>query len=157
MGVPLSVIDYNAPGANSPQFTRKNQLLAAVSDNLSVYPSGKAARADFTSGTDVKAPSCFAADLNGAGKTELDAQFGAGTKVGTVTVTRTPASDFAPHAANLTMFFPLTTQGTTVNVEIIEVDVVSGNEEQTVSLTAVESTFPTSLERHLTTVAAGRI
>ena len=90
------------------------------------------------------------------GKAEFDAQIG-GTGVGNVTVTRTPASDYAPHSTNVTMFLPITTKGVTINVELVLVDYVKGREEQTVALSAFQSTFPTALARHLTTVADGRI
>jgi hypothetical protein len=154
IGVPASVITYNAPSVSSPDFDSKNQLLN-VDDSVQVYRSSKAAQADFASLANAKTPSCMTADLNGPGRAEFDAQIGGG--VGNVTVTRTPASDFAPHSTNFTMFLPVTTEGVTINVELILVDYVKGREEQTVVLSAFQSTFPTSLARHLTTVADGRI
>jgi hypothetical protein len=154
IGVPASVIAYNAPSVSSPDFDSKNQLLD-VDDSVQVYRSSKAAQADFASLANAKTPSCMTADLNGPGRAEFDAQVGGG--VGNVTVTRTPASDFAPHSTNFTMFLPVTTEGVTINVELILVDYVKGREEQTVVLSAFQSTFPTSLGRHLTTVADGRI
>jgi hypothetical protein len=153
IGVPASVITYNAPSVSSPDFSSKDQLLS-VDDSVQVYRSSKAAQADFSSLANAKTPSCMTADLNGPGKAEFDAQTGGGA--GNVTVTRTPASDFAPHSTNFTMFFPVRTEGVTVNVELILVDYVKGKEEQTVVLSAFQSTFPTSLARHLTTVADGR-
>jgi len=154
IGVPASLITYNAPSVSSPNFTSKDQLLL-VGDSVQVYRSAKAAQADFSSLANAKTPSCMTADLNGPGKAEFDAQIGGG--VGNITVTRTPASDFAPHSTNFTMFLPVRAEGVTVNVELILVDYVKGREEQTVVLSAFQSTFPTSLARHLTTVADGRI
>jgi hypothetical protein len=156
IGVPTSVITYNAPSVSSPDFNSKDQLLS-VGDSVQVYQSSKAAQADFSSLANAKTPSCMTADLNGPGKAEFDAQIGGGTGVGNVTVTRTPASDYAPHSTNFTMFLPITTKGVTINVELILVDYVKGREEQTVALSAFQSTFPTSLARHLTTVAYRRI
>jgi len=149
-----SKASYNAPSVSSPDFTSKDQLLL-VGDSVQVYRSAKAAQADFSSLANAKTPSCMTADLNGPGKAEFDAQIGGG--VGNITVTRTPASDFAPHSTNFTMFLPVRAEGVTVNVELILVDYVKGREEQTVVLSAFQSTFPTSLARHLTTVADGRI
>jgi hypothetical protein len=154
IGVPTSVITYNAPSVSSPDFSSKNQLLS-VGDSVQVYRSSKAAQVDFSSYANAKTPSCMTADLNGPGRAEFDAQMGGG--VGTVTVTRTPASDYAPHSTNFTMFLPVTTEGVTVNVELTVVDYVKGRQEQTVVLSAFQSTFPTSLARHLTMVADGRI
>jgi hypothetical protein len=154
IGVPASVITYNAPSVSSADFASKDQLLS-VGDSVQVYRSSKAAQADFSSLANAKTPSCMTADLNGPGKAEFDAQIGGGA--GNVTVTRTPASDYASHSTNFTMFFPIRTEGVTVNVELILVDYVKGREEQTVVLSAFQSTFPTALARHLTTVADGRI
>jgi hypothetical protein len=154
IGVPASVITYNPPSVGSPDFTSKDQLLL-VGDSVQVYRSSKAAQADFSSLANAKTPSCMTADLNGPGKAEFDAQMGGG--VGNVTVTRTPASDYAPHSTNFTMFLPVTIKGVTVNAELIVVDYVKGREEQTVVFSAFQSTFPTSLARHLTMVADGRI
>lgn len=156
LGVPTSVITSNPPTANSPEFNSKNQLLS-VDDSVSIYSSPNAARADFASLANVRTPSCLTTVLNGTAKAALEKGFGSGAKVGAITVTRTPAADYAPHSANFTMFFPVTEQGTTVNVELSLVDFVKGKKEQTVTFIAVQSTFPTAMALHLTTVAAGRI
>jgi hypothetical protein len=156
IGVPTRIITYNAPSVYSPEFDSKNQLLSAQ-DSVQVYSSSRAAQADFNSLANAKTPACMTSDLNGPGKSQFDQQIGGGTGVGSITVTRTPESDYAPHTTNFTMYFPVTTKGTTVNIEIILVDFVKGREEQTVSLFAAQSIFPTSLARHLTTVADGRI
>jgi len=52
---------------------------------------------------------------------------------------------------------PITTHGVTLNFELTVVDYVKGKNEQTVIFTAVQSQFPTSLARHLTAVAVGRL
>jgi hypothetical protein len=156
IGVPTNIITYNAPSVSSPNFDSKDQLLS-VSDSVQIYPSSKAAQADFSSLANAKTPSCMTSILNGPGKAEFDAQIGSGISVGDVTVTRTPESDYAPHTTNFTMYFPVTTKGVTVNVELALVDYIKGREEQSVVLSAFQSTFPTSLARHLTTVADGRI
>jgi hypothetical protein len=156
IGAPTSVITYNAPSVSSPDFDSKDQLLS-VGDSVQVYPSSKAAQADFSSLANAKTPSCMTSVLNGPGKTEFDAQIGGGTGVGNVTVTRTPESDYASHTTNFTMYFPVTTKGVTVNIELALVDYVKGREEQSVVLSAFQSNFPTSLARQLTTVADGRI
>ena len=156
IGVPVSVINYNAPSSNSPDFASKNHLLT-VNDSVSVFSSVKRARVDFASGTNAKAPSCLAADLNGAGRAAFVSEFGANATVGNMTVSRLPAADFAPGAANLTIFFPVTTQGTTLNVQISEVVILHGREEQNVTFTSIQSNFPIPLERHLTALAARRL
>jgi len=156
IGVPTSVITSNPPSVLSPEFDSKNQLLSAQ-DSVQVYRSTKAAQTDFASLANPKTPRCMTTDLNGTGKAAFESQIGPGAVVGNVVVTRTPTSDYASHTTDVTMFFPLITQGTTANLELTLVDFVRGKEEQTVMLIAGESTFPISLARHLTTVADGRI
>jgi hypothetical protein len=156
LGVPASQVNDNPPTVYSPDFNSKNQL-ETVDDNVSVFSSDKAARSDFATATNPKAPSCMSATFNGAAKSGLDASFPAGSTVGNITVTRTPSSDYAPHSANVTLFFPVTVKGVTLNVEITEVGYLKGDEEQTLTLTSIETPFPTALAKRLTTVAANRL
>ena len=155
-GVPTSVITNNPPTANSPDFDSKSQL-QTVGDSVSIYPSAKAARTDFASLADPKTPSCLTQVLNGSARGALEAQFGAGTSIGSILVSRSPATDFAPGSANFTAFMPITSHGITLNLELTVVDYVKGREEQTVVLTSVQSPFSTSLARHVTTVALGKL
>jgi hypothetical protein len=124
---------------------------------VQVYSSPKAAEVDFSSLANAKTPGCMTSVLNGPRKAAFDEQIGGGVGVGDVTVTRTPESDYAPHTTNFTMYFPVTTKGVTINVELVLVDYVKGQEEQSVVLSAFQSTFPTALAKRLTTVADGRI
>ena len=80
-----------------------------------------------------------------------------GAVVGTIDVTRTPAAYYAPHTSNVTFYFPVTTQGETLNIESTEVTFVRGRVEQDVTLVSVQTPFPTALARRLTTVADGRL
>jgi Protein of unknown function (DUF2510) len=156
IGVPTSVITDNPPGASSPDFNSKNEQLM-VDDNVSIYPSARAAQADFSSLANAKTPSCLTAALNGPAKSALETGFGPGTSIGTVTVTRTPAADYARDSANFTMFVPISGNGSTLNLEITVVDFVRGRDEQTVTLSSVDTQFPISLARRLTTIAVDRL
>jgi len=156
LGVPTSIITANAPTANSPEFVSNDQL-RTVTDSVSIYPSARSARADFASLANTKTPSCLTQVLNGPARGALASGFGAGSTLGTILVSRSPAADFAPGAANFTAFMPITTHGVTLNFELTVVDYVKGKNEQTVIFTAVQSQFPTSLARHLTAVAVGRL
>ncbi len=156
IGVPTSVITYNAPSVSSPEFDSKNQQLS-VQDSVQVYPSARAAQADFASLANAKTPECMTSDLNGPGKAEFDTQIGGGLTVGSVVVAKTPVSDYGSGTTDFTMYFPVTQKGVTINVELTLVDYVKGKEEQTVMLSAYQENFPTSLARHLTTVADGRL
>jgi len=156
LGVPIGVINDVPPTAYSPEFASKNSL-ESVDDNVSVYPSAQAARTDFAAFAGSKAPACLSANLNGPSKTGLESSFGAGVSIGTIDVTRTPAADYAPHTTNITIFFPVTTNGATHNVESTEIVFVKGSEEQTVTTYSFQPPFPTSLARQLTKVADARI
>ena len=57
----------------------------------------------------------------------------------------------------MTIFFPVTMKGTTLNVELIICDFVKANREQTVQFIGIQSPLPASLSKHLSTVADGRI
>jgi hypothetical protein len=156
LGVPVSVIEESPPTAYSRQFTSSDQQLS-VADNVSIYPSAEAARADFDIFTNPKSPVCLTSHYNGPGRAQLASETGAGKGLGTVDVSREPASDFAEHTANYVLFFPITTSEMTINVQTVVVDYIKGDEEQTVGLTSFDTTFPTSVSRHLTAVAAGRL
>lgn len=156
LGVPTSTITDEPPTVYSPEFVSPDDVLT-VNDNVSVYPSAKGARADFASLANAKTPSCLTQVLNGSARSALASGFGSGTSVGSILVSRSPATDFAPRSANFTAFMPVTTHGVTVNFELTIVDYVQGREEQTVSFTSLQSPFPASLSRHLTSVAVGRL
>ena len=157
LGVPLSVVTDNPPTAYSPDFASKNDL-QSVDDSIEVFPSAKAARADLATASSPKAPVCFNTNFNSAAaKSQLRSAFGAGSSIGAVDVTRTPASDYGPHTVNVTIYVPVTTHGVTLNIETAEVGFVKGNEEQMVTLTGVQTPFPTALAKRLTTLADGRL
>jgi len=156
IGIPASTVNDNPPTVYSPTFSSKNSV-ESVQDNVSVYASAKAARADYESIANSKTPACLTTVLNGAAKKALQSGFGSGGTIGNVLVSRTPAGDYAPHTANFTAFIPFTSKGETLNLELTVVDYVKGTYEQTVTLTSIEDPFPTSLARHVTGVADGRI
>jgi hypothetical protein len=156
LGVPTSVVTSNPPTAYSRTFTSKNGV-ESVFDDVAVYSSARAARVDYDSGTDPKAPACLTANFNGPGRAQIASSFGPGAVVGNIAVTRVPASDFAPHNANIAIFLPVTSQEETLNVELVEAVYVKGREEQTVTLSTIVPPFPSSLSRHLTAVADGRL
>jgi hypothetical protein len=156
LGIPTSIITNNPPTANSPEFDSKNQL-ESVNDSVAVYPSAQAARTDHASLANTKTPSCLTRVLNGPARNALASQFGSGATLGNILVSRSPAAEFAPGSANFTAFMPITTHGVTLNFELTFVDYVKSRYEQTVVLTSVQTPFPATLARHLTTVAFGRL
>ena len=156
LGVPTSIVTDDPPTANSREFDSKNQL-QSVDDSVAVYPSAKAAEADHASLANTKAPSCLTQVLNGSARNALASQFGSEATLGTILVSRSPASEFATGSANFTAFMPITTHGVTLNFELTVVDYVKSRYEQTVVLTSIQTPFPATLARHLTTVALARL
>jgi len=156
LGVPLSVINDNPPAVSSRTFNSK-QDLQTVEDQIQVFPTAKAAQADLAVAANRKAPKCFTTAFNSpASRSQLESSFGSNAALGTLVVTRTPVSDYGPHTVNITIYFPVTTNGVAINIEIAEVGFVKGNEEQLLTLTSVQSPFPVSLSRHLTALADER-
>jgi hypothetical protein len=156
LGVPLSVVKVDTPSVNSPEFDSHDHL-ETVDDSISLFPSAKAAMADFESGANPKAPGCLAADFNGPARAGLAKSFGAGATVGHIAVTRSPASDFASHSTNYTLFFPVTIGEVTLNIETTGVAFVKGSEEQDVTFISVQNPFSIPLARRLTKIADGRL
>ncbi len=156
LGVPTSFVTANPPTANSPAFNSKNGL-ELVSDSVSVYPSAHAAKESHNVLVSAKAPACLTADFNGPAKSLVQKAFGEGGTVGNLLVTRTQSANYAAHTANYTMFFPITIHETPINVEVITVDYVQGNEEQTVTMIDFGGNFPVASSRQLTKVADSRI
>ena len=156
LGVPTRSVSYTAPSVNSPEFDSKDNA-QSVNDSVSTYPSSKAARIDFAFYRSPKTPSCFTTYLNGPGRGLFTSGAPAGSSVGSILVSRAPASDFAPHTANLIVFIPEVIKGTTINLQLTLVDYVKGQEEQTVSLTSADSPFSASLSRHLTDLAVASL
>jgi hypothetical protein len=156
LGLPLSEVDDNPPSVSSPEFDSRDHL-ESVDDMVEVFPSAKAARADFESLASPKAPGCLAANFNGPSRSQIATSFGPTAKVGSIAVVRTPSADYAPHELNYTLFFPITTKGITLNFEITQVAYVKGADEQDITLLTAQAPFPTSLSRRVTKVAAGRL
>ena len=155
--VPTGVIADNPPTANSPEFQSQSKLLI-VNDSVSVYRSTKAAKADFSAAGNAKTPACLTSVLNGPAKAALSTEVGgSGATIGTIQVTKAPASDFAPHSASVTAYLPVTVMEHTLNVQLTLVDYVKGTEDQTVTLVSIQQSFPKSLAHHLTTVASDRL
>lgn len=155
LGVPTSVVNDNPPSANSPEFDSADHSMT-VTDSIAVSPSTASAKADYNSLANAKAPGCLTTVLNGVTKASLASEFGSGASIGTIEVTRSPRSEFAGHGANFTAFLPVTVQEQTLNVQLTIIDYLKGYENETVTFTSVQSPFPTSLAKHLTTVAVSR-
>jgi hypothetical protein len=77
--------------------------------------------------------------------------------IGTITVAAANRNLLIPHAAGVTISFPETVRGVTLNLQIIEISLTRGKTSSQLSLTSLTAGFSPSLARHLETVASGRI
>jgi hypothetical protein len=80
-----------------------------------------------------------------------------GATVGTITVTRAKAANYASGATALTMTIPITDQGLAISAKLTEVFLVKGNLGQDVTFNSYGTTFPAALSKHLTSVAKSRL
>jgi hypothetical protein len=156
LGMPANVVTANPPTVYSPEFTSKNQELF-VDDSVQIDPSVNFAKLDYESIAEAKSPGCVASLFNGPAKVSLAKGFGHGATIGTFVASRTPSSYFGPHVADVTLYFPVTFSGTTLNLEMTLTDYIKGRLEQSMLLFAIESNFPSSLSKHLTTVGDQRL
>ena len=156
LGLPASVITANPPAVYSPEFSTKNQELF-VDDSVQIDPSAKFAKQDYESLAEAKSPSCWASEFNGPAKASLSKGFGRGATIGTFVASRSPSSYFGPHVADVTLYVPMTVSGVTLNLEMTLADYIKGRLEQGMIFFAIESNFPSSLSKHLTTVGDQRL
>ncbi len=157
LGVPLKEIDDTPPTVSSKAFNSKEDL-ETVQDSIEVFPTATAAQADLAVASNRKAPKCFTEAFNSVdARSQLASAFGGNAAIGKLEVTRTPTSDYAPHTVNITIYFPVTSNGVAINLEIVEVGFVKGNEEQQIVLTSVQGPISPSLSRRLTSLAEARL
>jgi hypothetical protein len=156
LGAPESVVNSKPAKVYSPAFKLKSSQLSAQND-VSIYPTAKAAQADVDLAANPKTPACFSTLLNGPLKAQLLGGLSPGESVGTILVSRSTGVGDAPGGANLIAFIPLTVGSTTANLQLSVVVYAKGTLEQTIILTSVQAPFPSALSKHLTTVAKARL
>lgn len=151
IGVPAALITSNPPEEDSPYYQNKSGSLE-VQDSVTVFPSNKNAKAQYAAMANAKTPSCFAATVNApAAKQQIEAGAGAGSSLGTVTVTalRHPQK----HTAGFTMTLPITSQGQAISVQETMVFYIKGNLGHQIDFSSYGETFPSSLISNLTSEA----
>jgi hypothetical protein len=90
-------------------------------------------------------------------KTQIAASAGKGTTIGTITVTPINPSLYGKNTAGFTMILPIKAQGISVIGHLTELYFINGRLGQNISFDAYGVSFPTSLAKHLTAVAIGRL
>jgi hypothetical protein len=156
LGVKESLIDVNTPSANSPSFQTKGGVYSVV-DSISLFSSAKLAEEANAAISSPKVPGCMTTVLQGPARQSIVGSAGEGVTIGTISVAAVPHSELTGHASGFTMSFPATDDGVTVNSAITVISVVRGKTGSQLTFESVGKTFPASLERHLVSVASGRI
>jgi hypothetical protein len=155
IGVPTGVFSSNAPNANSPNYDNQDQSLE-VQDTVSVFPSVKDAQAQATAISSTETPGCMTAYMNSASaKSHLEGLAGKGANIGTITVTAIDTSLYGKNTTGFTMNVPVGLSGNTVVVHFTFLYFNKGRLAHTITFTSVAASFPTSLAKHLTSVAQG--
>jgi hypothetical protein len=156
IGVPLSTLSVNPPNVNSPQFSSKDQI-RSVSSSISLFSSAKPARAQYAAIASAKAPGCLSDVFNGPAKAQLNSGFGHGLTAGNIAVTRLPGS-YAPKGSTaIALNFTVTGTGISAKGEIIFIFAVKGSKGMELSLTSVQTAFPASMSKHLSTLQLSRL
>ncbi len=157
IGVPSSLLSANPPEADGPYYQSKDQSLE-VQDSVSVFPSLKNARQQLAAISNAKTPGCTATIMNSAAiKSQITSSAGKGASVGTITVTPINPALYGTNTAGFTMVLPIKAQGISVIGHLTELYFINGRLGQNISFDAYGVTFPTSLAKHLTAVAIGRL
>lgn len=156
IGVPASVINENLPGFTGPYYRNKDQSLE-VEDTVSVFSSISQARTELASIANNKTAGCMADFMNGAGKPYFEKELGKGESEGTVTVTPVTSERFGPGVVGFVMSIPVTYKGVTESSQIAFVNALKGRVGQTIDYNSYGFTLPTSLIKHLDSVALRRL
>jgi hypothetical protein len=156
IGVPASLITSNPPEVDSPYYENKGGSLE-VQDSVSVFPSAKAATADFNALANAKTPGCMGTLMNGAFKAQILASAGKGATVGTITVTRADPAGFAGGSTGLVMTLPISEQGVSLNAVITAVYYIKGKYGQEIDFNSYGPAFPASLANSMTATALHRL
>jgi hypothetical protein len=156
IGVPASIVNDDSPTANGPYYQNKAQSLE-VQDSVSVFPSTTHGRTELAAMANPKTPGCVASFMNGPGKSSLETHSGKGETIGAITVTPLDPKVYGAGVAGFVVNLPVTYQGVTVPTRIISVNAVKGRLGQSITYNSYGNPFPTSLAKHLDSIALGRL
>ena len=155
IGIPKSLINLSTPEAVSPAFQTKGGEVSAQ-DTVDIAPSAKLAREASNFIESPKVPGCMTTAFQGPTRQSLLGQAANGVTIGTIEVAAADPDLLIRHAGGITLTFPATSQGVTLNVQIDLILVPHGKTDSQLSLTSVRNSFSPSLAKHLETVAYGR-
>jgi hypothetical protein len=124
-----------------------------VSENISVFRSSAVAQREQAAVTNPKTPGCYSQILNGTLKSQLELSFGAGSTIGKITVTKASSGGASGFSASFTVVY----QSVKVPLTLTSLFAIKGAEGLQLQFTGIGKHFPSSLEKHLTTLSVGRL
>ena len=157
--VPVSVVNYNAPEADSPNFNY-TALDLQVQDSVEVFPNLKIATQQFNllSG---KSLGCVTQVFNSSSmKAQFSRAIGEGSKVGTITASALPSPAPANESNAFVIRIPAMYRGLTITVNIETVTIMAKSKTEGAQLTFSYSSLskvPASLVSHLEAVTVARL
>ncbi len=157
IGAPAQLITANPPEVNSPYYENKSGTLE-VQDTVTVFPSAKNAKAEFAVVSNTQTPTCLTSIVNGQTfKSQLAGASGKGAVIGSITVVKKGTANYAPGVTSVAMSIPITYQGINITAQLTEVFFIKGNLGQQITFNSYDTTFPASLSRRLTALAASQL
>jgi hypothetical protein len=160
LGVAKSVVNYNAPEADSPSFN-DNNTGQSVQDEVDVYPSLKIAAEQFNSFASSRTPGCIQQFFNEASSKILMAkEVGKGAKVGNATAVGLATPVASNQSSALKVQIPITYKGVKLTIVLELVTIMSKSKTEGAQLTIgypdIEP-FAQSLVAHLEAVTVQRL
>lgn len=152
IGVPTSTITLNPPSVNSPEFDN-SATTQTLTENIAVFSSSRVGQKEYAAIASPKTPGCYAQILNGPIKRQLQAGFGTGAVLGKITAARASAAS----AVGFTIRFTVKLSGRTLPLALTSLFALHGTEGMQLQFTGIGTSFPTSVENQLTSVALGRL
>lgn len=157
LDVPAGVVEGAGRTVSSPQFNSPGDQLYGVTDAVVVFNSAKDARAQMVAYGRAQAASCLQSEAQGPYRNKIIGNIPKGVTFGTMTFNTADPSVIGPHAAGVVAHVPLTSQGVTLPLTFSQVVLAKGRLVQEISFYSFVKAFPVAVERHLISVAAGRI
>jgi hypothetical protein len=157
LNVSQSLLNYNPPGANSPTFNQ-NSLALSVTDDVEVFPSAKMANEQFDVWSSTRMPTCLAAFFNSpAAKKSLEQSIGAGSKVGTATVTLESSPHLGGETTAMLIVIPTSYRKVSLMISLSIVTIFTKLIGAQLTFTSAFGAFPSSLETTLEHAAAQKL
>ena len=158
--VPVSVVNYNPPEANSPYFNDAATGVQAQ-DSVDVFPNVKTGAQQFNLFASAKSLGCFVEVFNSpAIKSLFTRQIGKGSRVGTITGTELARPALSNESNAFVVRIPGTYRGVTLTIELEVVTIMSKSLTEGAQMTfdySSNARFPASLISHLEAITVERL